>query len=218
MASYTNVTVENYNQSPPSDDGSQTSANKATWSGVKTKLGDPLKTAIEAVDTNVDTAFTALGTAADVNTGTSSGNVPLVGTTSATDSLAGLLETATQAEQETASATDKAVTPGRQQYHPSACKGWVKFTPIGGTGSATVNASYNVDSVDDDGTGNFGVNWSVAFSSANYCVTVTAGLSSGPRIAYISSQAAGAVEVDTTNSGAVAADPDFVCVSAFGDQ
>ena len=79
MASYTNVTITGYNTSPPPDDGSQTSANRVTWSTIKTKLPDPLKTAIEAIDTNVDAAFTALGTAADVDTGTTNGTVPLIG-------------------------------------------------------------------------------------------------------------------------------------------
>jgi hypothetical protein len=43
------VSVSGYNASPPSDDGSVSEDNKVKWSGVKTKLGDPLKTAIEAI-------------------------------------------------------------------------------------------------------------------------------------------------------------------------
>ena len=57
---YSSVTVSNYNQTPPSDDGSQTSANKAKWATIKTKLSDPLKTAIESINTNVASAFSGL--------------------------------------------------------------------------------------------------------------------------------------------------------------
>jgi hypothetical protein len=50
MSIWTTVTVTGYNSSPPPDDGSQVAANKVTWSGTKTKLTDPLNTAIAALD------------------------------------------------------------------------------------------------------------------------------------------------------------------------
>lgn len=54
---YTSVTVTGYNASPPPDDGSQIASNKVTWSGQKTKLTDPLNTAIAQIDANVLAAF-----------------------------------------------------------------------------------------------------------------------------------------------------------------
>lgn len=57
MALYTSVTVTNYNQNPPPDDGSSSASNQLNWAKHKTKLGDPLKTAIESVDTNIQAAF-----------------------------------------------------------------------------------------------------------------------------------------------------------------
>lgn len=54
---YSSVSITGYNASPPPDDGSQTAANEITWAGIKTKLPDPLKTAIEAVNANLLTAF-----------------------------------------------------------------------------------------------------------------------------------------------------------------
>lgn len=60
MASpYTSVTVPAaYNANPPSNDGSQTAENLADWSGqVIQKVGAPLKSAIESVDSNVSDAF-----------------------------------------------------------------------------------------------------------------------------------------------------------------
>lgn len=70
---------------------------------------------------------------------------------------------ATQTQQETGTATDVAINPAVQHYHDSAAKAWAAWNSAG-----TVNDSYNVSSVDDDGTGNFGVNFSTSFSSANY--------------------------------------------------
>lgn len=47
---YTTVTISGYNASPPPDDGSQTSANIVQWSKHKLKIGDPIKTGVEAVN------------------------------------------------------------------------------------------------------------------------------------------------------------------------
>lgn len=54
---YTQVSVTGYNSNPPSDDGAQNAANQITWSKHKTKIGDPLKTAIDDLNTNVYAAF-----------------------------------------------------------------------------------------------------------------------------------------------------------------
>jgi len=48
---YSTVSVSGYNASPPPDDGTVSADNQITWAKPKEKLGDPLKTAIEAVDT-----------------------------------------------------------------------------------------------------------------------------------------------------------------------
>lgn len=50
---YTTVTISGYNASPPPDDGSQTAANLVQWSKHKTKIGDPIKTGVEAVNTQL---------------------------------------------------------------------------------------------------------------------------------------------------------------------
>ena len=54
---YTSVSVSGYNASPPDDDGSEVSTNQLKWSNHKDKLGDPLKTALESINTNVTAAF-----------------------------------------------------------------------------------------------------------------------------------------------------------------
>jgi hypothetical protein len=54
---YVAPTVTDYNLNPPSDDGTQSPSNALTWAKHKTKIGDPLKTAIEADIAATTTAF-----------------------------------------------------------------------------------------------------------------------------------------------------------------
>lgn len=54
---YTTVTVSGFNANPPSDDGARTAANQLSWAKHKTKLADPLKTAIESINANLLVAF-----------------------------------------------------------------------------------------------------------------------------------------------------------------
>lgn len=51
------VTVTSYNANAPSDDGQQTSSNRISWAGIKSKLADPIKTALEALVTELSSAF-----------------------------------------------------------------------------------------------------------------------------------------------------------------
>jgi hypothetical protein len=48
---YSSVSISGYNSSPPADDGTTSAANQVTWAKHKTKIGDPLKTGIEAINT-----------------------------------------------------------------------------------------------------------------------------------------------------------------------
>src|SRR5688500_10356352 len=54
---YSTQVVSGYNSGPPSDDGSQTDANKITWAKIKTKLTDALNTWAAAADAALVTAF-----------------------------------------------------------------------------------------------------------------------------------------------------------------
>lgn len=47
---YTPISVSGYNSSPPADDGTVEAANQVKWSTIKTKLTDPLDTAINALE------------------------------------------------------------------------------------------------------------------------------------------------------------------------
>lgn len=54
---YASQTISGYNSSPPSDDGTVSSANEITWAKHKTKLADPVKTLAEAINTELQSAF-----------------------------------------------------------------------------------------------------------------------------------------------------------------
>lgn len=49
--------ISGYNASPPSDDGTASSANQLKWSNTKSKIGDPLKTYIEDIEAALLTYF-----------------------------------------------------------------------------------------------------------------------------------------------------------------
>lgn len=57
---YSSVSISGYNSSPPPDDGSQTEANKVCWSKIKEKLTDPLKTALESINSQVASELTSI--------------------------------------------------------------------------------------------------------------------------------------------------------------
>lgn len=56
MASYSEVAVSGYNSSPPIDNGTVTGTNKILWATIKTKLSDPVKTAMDSINDNIATA------------------------------------------------------------------------------------------------------------------------------------------------------------------
>ena len=132
------------------------------------------------------------------------------------------LAAATQAEMESASSTAVAVTPGRQQYHPSAAKGWVTFT---GTTPYTINASYNVSSVTSNFTVAYRVNWDVDFSSANYAYSMNCRKldTDSPTTATMIvcntyTVAAGYMDFALMCVNGTKTEPASVVVTAFGDQ
>lgn len=128
---------------------------------------------------------------------------------------------ATQAEQETATSTTKWVSPGRQQYHTSAAKAWVKFNGVGTPG---VVASYNITSITDHGVGEFTVVWDVDFSSANYAVIAGSSWKNGtdaliqPPIFDDDAVVAGSARMACLGTSHAVQDPRNVYVAAFGDQ
>lgn len=129
----------------------------------------------------------------------------------------GMPAAATQAEQETGTSVLVPVTPGRQQFHPSAAKVWVQGTP----NSTTIITSYNVASLGDTNTGQQTVTIGVDFSSGSYCVQVTIG-DAGTTLAQsgtVMTKAAGSYIMNSVIEGGSGDDPsaDWNSVG-FGDQ
>ncbi len=127
---------------------------------------------------------------------------------------------ATQAEQETATSLLVPVTPGRQQFHPSAVKSWVRFSSNG-----AIAGSYNTTSITDNGAGDWTWNITTAFSNANaVCAVATCGVGAAAPLAINVGAAPGTqtVQLQTrkTTDGVLAdpTAPDIICASAFGDQ
>lgn len=84
----------------------------------------------------------------------------------ASDTVAGKIEIAVQAEMEGGTDNTRAVTPGRLHFHPSSVKCWVSSTQS----STTIQESYNVASVADTATGRSTVTIATDFAGTTYCV------------------------------------------------
>ena len=132
----------------------------------------------------------------------------------ASDTAIGGIEIAVQSEMEAGSSTTLAVVAGRQHFHPSAAKAWVKFNPAG-----TIQASYNVTSVSDGGTGTHTVNWATDFSSADYALAYSLQQSSTLNLRCGREPlGAGRVNTQTRRVDTQAlTDVNFLMVVGFGD-
>lgn len=132
---------------------------------------------------------------------------------------AGGLSAASQSDQETAASTTAAVTPGRQQYHPSACKFWAK-----NVNTSSASASYNLTSITDNAGGDWTFNINVDFSSAHWAAFGLCGRNStSTQNMFMDVQAnpaAGTLRVGTfqRNDGTQADTDVGAFVGGFGDQ
>ena len=92
-------------------------------------------------------------------------------------------------------------------------KAWVNFN---GTGTVAIRDSYNVSSITDNGTGNYTVNYSTAFSNANYCVNASVRNFSVIAASGGSITTTG-VTVNTNNASMISEDTSYVFVSIFSN-
>lgn len=120
----------------------------------------------------------------------------------------------TQADMETGTSTTTFVTPGRAQFHPSAAKAWVNYI----RSTTTINASYNITSVTDNGTGDITVNIATDFSSANWAAGAVVAAGAFRHIQFSNTVAAGSAQVLCYNSTFALADPSYFEVVFYGDQ
>ncbi len=131
---------------------------------------------------------------------------------------------ATQADQETATSTTAFVSPGRQQFHPSAAKFWLYAASSGGIYSLVTG--YNITSITDGAVGFFSVTLTTPFSSVNYSVVSGAMATNGTgtlNVDYswpprVHNKAAGSFTVSTYNFPGALQDMGDVYLTGFGDQ
>lgn len=144
-----------------------------------------------------------------------------IGVTAASDTVAGKIEIAIQSEMETGTDTTRAVVPGRQHYHQSACKAWCNFN---GTGTIANRAAYNCDTPTDNGaTGDYTINFTTDFSSASYGFALASGRGvAGGAAGFCSptdaDPVAGSMRINTYNATPAIADAEYVGGTFFGDQ
>jgi hypothetical protein len=210
----------------PSGDGSAggTVTQVATGSGL---TGGPITVSgTISLDINGLTTDNSIDRSADYvpyyDAGEGANNKVLVSSlvAAASDTTAGVQENATQAEVEAASSTTLTMTPGRTQYHPGVAKAWVMITYSGGTPAVTLG--HNVASITDTATGRGVVNFTTAFSNANY---VGIGMSLGTTGSHniVCEDSAGtksttAFPYRVFDTGGSAGDPAHLYLVFFGDQ
>lgn len=146
--------------------------------------------------------------------GDGTGNVRCVWYTKADGSSITPAAAATQAEMEAASSNTVMATPANVNWHPGVAKAWIKCNAAG-----AIQASHNITSITDNGTGDVTVTIATDFSSVNYAILP--GNISGQ--AYVTtvqstSQAAGVFQGITQNPGSGTADPNNWFFACFGDQ
>lgn len=124
---------------------------------------------------------------------------------------------AVKADQMAANSTAVYTNPSVQQFHPSAAKAWVKFTSITTT---TISASYNVTSLIDNGTGDTTINFTTAFSSADYGAAGV-NFSDGDgfaQVIVIHSMGAGTLRVRQEDYNSHSVHDSTGCIVVFGGQ
>lgn len=71
----------------------------------------------------------------------------------------------TDTVQSSTAATAPVFKDGNGTQIGTLCRAWVNFT---GTGTVTINGSFNVSSITDNGTGDYTINFTNALADANY--------------------------------------------------
>jgi len=92
-----------------------------------------------------------------------------------------------------------------------SAKVWADFL---GSGTATLNDSFNVSSLDDDGTGDYSLNFTNAMSSGDFCCTM---MSSNNDRRNNADNTSTELHIGTFNINGIAEDSSRVYGSATGD-
>ena len=102
---------------------------------------------------------------------------------------------------------------------PNTAKAWVNFN---GSGTVAIRADFNVNTVGDNGTGDYTVNFTTALVDANYCVSGTCSGADTPAnsVASLNTKLTGGLtttscRVYSTNNSSAAVDRPFMAVAIF---
>lgn len=136
----------------------------------------------------------------------------------ASDTVKGVIETATAAEMETGTSAVVAVTPSVQHNHPGHPKA---FGNITGGGTPVLGTAYNITSIADTAVGRITVTIGTDFSTDSYAVLTTLQQANTAEflLATVTAKAAGSFEINTYASGSVLTDMTTgVSFACFGDQ
>ena len=132
---------------------------------------------------------------------------------SASQTVEGKVELATQAEMETGTDTKRAAAIGNLKHLRLVAKLWVKFNSAG-----TIISDEGVVSVTDNGIGDWTINFSTPFSNTTYVfIAMNFDAAFINRNIHGTVQATGTTRVNCEASGA-ASDTTSIMALAFGDQ
>ncbi len=120
---------------------------------------------------------------------------------------------ATQAQMEAASSNAVAATPGNIKWHPGVSKAWIKCDAAG-----NINASMNVSSIVDNGSGDVTVNLTTAFSSTNYSISPGSLSSGASRPVVVIAQNTNSFRLQCHDASGATSDPTAFYASCDGDQ
>jgi len=100
------------------------------------------------------------------------------------------------------------------------CRVWVNFN---GTGTVAIRDSFNCNSITDNGTGDYTVNFTTALPSANYAVSGTGTMRTADAatqyisISLATAHTASLVRIKTFNASGAVEDFTTTCVLVHGD-
>jgi len=193
----------------------------------KTTLGlASVATSASAADLSTGTLLAARMPAL---TGDVTSTVGTVATTvvAASDTVAGKIEIAVQAEMEAGTDNTRCVSPAVQQYHPSSAKAWL-YSIVNATVPAN-SLSYNLTSITDRGVGYLGITIATDFSTGSWAgvatvqhVATTYAVANDRKVSeYFNTRTATYIEyqcLDGTATTLLTKDPTSWSFIAFGDQ
>lgn len=130
---------------------------------------------------------------------------------------------ATQAEMEARTSNNKMVTPSVMHNHPGVAKAIAVFNGTGAVGGVSALWSYGVSSITKNGTGDYTIAFSTAFSSINYAASGMAEDDNASGGVYLTrwstlARTAGGFQFKLFTDTSTAVDSAYISISFFGDQ